>query len=211
MANGRRHLNLLLGLGLCVGAVGGCVHGDSDESGPIIIERSKAQAPTWTEQKPAALEASGGFYRYVHLVPTFNNLPLGIKRAQLLGIVAMKTALKTKLQTGFEEKALASGLAVDDLRATVQTDLAAVVTDHKEHEIRVADIYYEKLRPDLRANVGDEYYRAYVMVQAPDAILEAWSKALGERLQKKRDAGLQAAGRLLSSSPVSDSKARQGH
>ena len=155
-----------------------------------VIERSKREAPRWSEMKANTLADQEGKLALVAVKSHVLDLPLGIKQVQLSALTASQNAIHESVVKEVRAAALQAGIAVKNQGDLDQRVMRAVRKIHGT-SAQIADIYYEQV--EERESEKDRaalYYQIFVLVNFSKEKLPSIVNELCQNLKQAKDADL---------------------
>jgi len=161
---------------------------DLGDDGLVVVERSKAEPPSWVTLAPGQVIDTPLELRIMTARSKLLNLPLGLRQTQLIGLDTARAALaawlKPQLLAVSKYKPSDSPLLNQELERMLRASLDGPAGKG----IKINDIYYEALinrsapPGDLMAN----YYAVYILVAYPKDKLPLLFHDLSSRLRSSK-------------------------
>jgi len=156
--------------------------------GEYVIERSKSQTPDWTDLEANKFIADEEEYRFHFISKNYDDLPLGLKKAQQESLDTSEINLKILIDQMLTQKLNAARVREVSSIKQYQDLFDAVVKDAYKGSIKIQDIYFEKLRRDeARSNELQEFYRVHTLQTISKVNLDMLLRDLATRCVKTQN------------------------
>jgi len=198
MTHARDLLQMTTGMMVAL-TVSGCITGMF--SGPTVVERSKEQRPAWVDLATGKFHRTDGMMQFHDVRTKLPDLPIGIKSTQIQTLEASERALQADLRSNLDR--LAKDAKLGEITATGELDEVVIAEVKKFHgaNMKVADLYYEKVAGESGSNAAaatpdamTSWYTAHVLVQFPAARYTDLLTDTGKSLQRAKDPTLRKLG-----------------